>query len=112
METPYKSPASIKSADDSALKSKRFFWRATLICAFGVVVPTLLGVVGTAVGVIGAYKNLSKTGNVDPALLADDVSFALLTTFWGLIFSTLSLIPFIIFLVLFLKSRKTLKSLT
>jgi hypothetical protein len=43
--------------------------------------------------------------------LAADISVTLLTTLWGLVFSVLLLIPFTIFLMLFLKQRKRLRAM-
>ena len=74
-----------------------------------VLVPPMIGIVGTIVGMVGAFSTLQKTGGADPSELAADISFALLTALWGLVWSALALIPFIVFLVLFLKQRKILK---
>jgi biopolymer transport protein ExbB len=76
-----------------------------------VVIPPLIGLVGTVMGMVGAFGELRKTGAADPSALAGDISVALLTTLWGLVFSVLALIPFAVFLVLFLKQRRILRRL-
>lgn len=112
METPYTPPTAPQTDIGDISRSKRFFGRAAVVCALGVVIPPLIGLVGTVKGMIGAFGTLGKSGTADPSELAGNISVALMTTFWGLIFSTLSLIPFIVFLVLFLKRRKALRSLS
>ena len=72
----------------------------------------MIGIVGTIVGLIGAFSTLQQTGGADPAALAGDISVALLTTVWGLVSSALAVIPFIVFLVLFLKYRKILREIS
>jgi biopolymer transport protein ExbB len=45
----------------------------------------MLGLLGTVIGMVGAFGTLAETGSADPAQLAGDISVALLTTLWGLI---------------------------
>lgn len=50
-------------------------------------VAPMLGLLGTVQGMILAFAKIaesSKQGGTDPAVLASDISFALLTTFYGL----------------------------
>jgi biopolymer transport protein ExbB/TolQ len=44
----------------------------------------MLGLLGTVVGMIGAFSKLAATTKVDPTALASDISVALITTFLGL----------------------------
>ena len=44
----------------------------------------MLGLLGTVVGMMGAFSKLATGDKVDPTQLADDISVALLTTFLGL----------------------------
>jgi len=92
-------------------RSKRLFGWLTLIFGLGVVIPPMIGLIGTVIGMVGAFGTLETSGASDPGELAGDISIALLTTFWGMIFAVLSLIPFVIFLIIFLKRRKTLRAL-
>src|SRR5690606_17397375 len=48
-------------------------------------VSPMLGLLGTILGMVGAFGTLAVTGSADPSLLAKDISLALLTTLWGLI---------------------------
>jgi biopolymer transport protein ExbB/TolQ len=112
MESPYTPPTASELDTTNVARSKRLFGRAAMICGLGVVVPPLIGLVGTVKGMVGAFAELGETGTAELSVLAGDISVALLTTFWGLIFSVISLIPFIVFLVLFLKRRKILRALT
>ncbi len=45
----------------------------------------MLGLLGTVIGMVGAFGTLKISGASDPGLLAGDISVALLTTLWGLI---------------------------
>ena len=60
----------------------------------------------------GLIKTVKAIVPSDPAALAGDISVALLTTVWGLVSSALAVIPFIVFLVLFLKYRKILREIS
>jgi biopolymer transport protein ExbB/TolQ len=44
----------------------------------------MLGLLGTVVGMMGAFAKLAIAENVKPDQLAQDISFALTTTAWGL----------------------------
>lgn len=45
----------------------------------------LLGLLGTVIGMVGAFETVAAVGSMgDPSVLADDISKALLTTAWGL----------------------------
>ena len=44
----------------------------------------MVGLLGTVVGMMGAFRKLSTGDKVDPVQLADDISFALVTTACGL----------------------------
>ena len=44
----------------------------------------MIGLLGTVMGMMGAFKTLASQAKVKPAQLADDISFALITTASGL----------------------------
>jgi len=44
----------------------------------------MLGLFGTVLGMMGAFSKLASRENVDPTMLADDISLALITTALGL----------------------------
>jgi biopolymer transport protein ExbB/TolQ len=110
MESPYTPPVAPDVDIAGVTRSKKLYGRAVLICGLGVVIPPLIGLIGTVIGMMGAFGELRKSGSADPSALAGDISVALLTTFWGLVFSVLSLIPFLVFLVLFLRQRRILRT--
>lgn len=56
----------------------------------------MLGLLGTVIGMVGAFGTLSEVGSADPSLLAGDISVALLTTLWGLINAIPTIIVFYI----------------
>ncbi len=112
MESPFTPPTHLGIDPTGVARSKRFLGRAAIICGLGVVVPPLIGVLEIVMGMVGAFAELEKTGEADPSVLARDISVSLLTMFWGLIISVIFLIPFIVFLVLYLKKRKILRVLT
>lgn len=111
MDSPYTAPRAAEPDTSGIARSKRLLGWAAILCGLGVVIPPLIGLAGTIKGMAGAFAELGKTGSADPSALAGDVSLSLLTLFWGLAFSALSTIPFIVFSVLFLKRRKILRSL-
>ena len=96
----------------SVTRSKKWFGWAALFCAVVMVLSPLLGLIGTVMGMINAFSTLQKTGGADPSALAGDISVSLLTLSWGLVASALALIPFIVFLVIFLKQRKILREMS
>ena len=57
----------------------RLAWLNTIVKA-----APMLGLLGTVVGMIGAFREIAGATNVEPSQLADDISFALLTTACGL----------------------------
>ncbi len=56
----------------------------------------MLGLLGTVIGMVGAFGTLKVSGSADPSLLAGDISVALLTTLWGLINAIPTIIVFYI----------------
>lgn len=56
----------------------------------------MLGLLGTVIGMVGAFGTLSEVGSADPSQLAGDISVALLTTLWGLINAIPTIIVFYI----------------
>ncbi|MGB1260836.1 MAG: MotA/TolQ/ExbB proton channel family protein, partial [Akkermansiaceae bacterium] len=58
----------------------------------------MLGLFGTVLGMVGAFATLSSgDGSADPAVLAGDISVALLTTLWGLVTAIPSLAAYFFF---------------
>lgn len=60
----------------------------------------MLGLMGTVMGMVGAFSTLQTAGAADPSQLAGDISVALLTTLWGIFVA----VPCIIFFYV-LKNR-------
>lgn len=52
--------------------------------AFAIKTEPMLGLLGTVLGMMGAFANLASGDKVDPTQLANDISFALITTAVGL----------------------------
>jgi biopolymer transport protein ExbB len=57
----------------------------------------MLGLTGTVIGMVGAFGVLAETGSADPAMLAGQISVALLTTLWGLFNAIPSIAMFFFF---------------
>ena len=91
----------IDSNVDGLRRRRKFWLRAIWISITGVVVPPLFGLVGTVVGMVGAFGELSDTGEADPEALAGDISFALLTTMWGIVISVIAFLILIGVLIRF-----------
>jgi biopolymer transport protein ExbB/TolQ len=104
MTEPYHPPQAslISSATDEPLRRRRKFWlRAIWISIAGVIIPPIFGLIGTVVGMVGAFGELSKTGEADPNALAAGISVSLLTTAWGLIVSAIAFLVLIGVLIRF-----------
>jgi biopolymer transport protein ExbB/TolQ len=104
MNDPYQPPNTplTECADVEQVRQRRKFWlRAIWISIAGVTIPPMFGLVGTVVGMVGAFGELSKTGEADPEALAGDISVALLTTMWGLVVSAIALLVLIGVLIRF-----------
>ena len=52
----------------------------------------VFGLGGTVIGMINAFEKIAENGTGDPTLLANDISFALITTAIGLIPALLGLV--------------------
>lgn len=48
-------------------------------------ISPLLGLLGTVIGILGSFENISLKGMDDPTIFADNISLALITTIGGLI---------------------------
>lgn len=48
-------------------------------------IAPLLGLLGTVMGILGSFENISIEGMDDPSIFADNISLALITTIGGLI---------------------------
>ncbi len=57
----------------------------------------MLGLLGTVIGMVGAFGTLSESAQADPSMLAGDISVALLTTMWGLITAIPALLAYFFF---------------
>lgn len=90
MNQPYEDPKSEVDSDADVIRKRKFWRRAIWISIGGVIIPPLFGLVGTVIGMVGAFNQLAETGEAEPEELAGNVSVALLTTMWGLVFSTIA----------------------
>jgi len=57
----------------------RLSWVSTVIKS-----APMIGLLGTVMGMMGAFENLGSGGKVDPVQMASDIKFALITTACGL----------------------------
>ena len=112
--SPYQSPVTTgESAIQTELPSKAKLWmRAIWASVAMIIVPPMLGLVGTVIGMVGAFGELKNSGGADPKALAGDISVALLTTFYGLIFSIVGLILLIVSFVRYRSCRTKTQSIT
>jgi len=61
-------------------------------------VSPMVGLFGTVYGMIGLFASIHEAGGIpDPARIADDISVALVTTFWGLLVAIPALSMFAFF---------------
>ena len=104
MTDPYQAPQAspTSAATDEQVRRRRKFWlRAIWISIAGVIIPPMFGLIGTVVGMVGAFGELSKTGEADPEALAGDISVSLLTTALGLVVSVIAFLVLIGVLIRF-----------
>lgn len=69
MTQPYVTPQAVSDVDanaDSVRRRRKFWLRAIWVSIVGVIVPPLFGLVGTVIGMVGAFGQLSDTGDADP----------------------------------------------
>ena len=95
MKDPYQSPDSLLASSEEVepVQRRRKFWRRMIwISGAGVIASLMFGLIGTVVGMVGAFEELSKTGEANPEALAEDISVSLLTTLWRLMISALVLV--------------------
>jgi len=76
----------IKSAieESGGEQTARLYRSTDALEVIGGIAP-LMGLLGTVVGMVGAFSTLSKSAATKPELLADNISLALVTTVMGLI---------------------------
>ena len=96
------------SVQDQAHRSVKRWTVALVVSLLLVILPPLLGVFGTVIGMIRAFGTLEKSGGSDPDALADSIGFALMTTATGLVIALIALIPLIITIVGLLRARRCL----
>jgi len=57
----------------------------------------MMGLFGTVFGMVGAFGIIGVSGDADPAVLAGEISVALLTTMWGLVIAIPSVFAYFFF---------------
>jgi hypothetical protein len=103
---PYETPQSLQDASEAAdpIRRRRSFWfRAIWVSVIGVVVPPMIGLVGTVFGMMRAFGDLSasESGISDPEALSGHISTALVSTAAGLVVSVIAFIVLVGVLIRF-----------
>lgn len=91
--------AAMERALEEALeeRSARMMRKIEYLNVIGNISP-MVGLFGTVYGMIGLFASIRVAGGMpEPALIADDISIALVTTFWGLLVAIPALSVFAIF---------------
>lgn len=65
---------------EMAFLERGMIWLSTVIT-----LAPMLGFTGTVQGMIGAFDDIKKANDISPAIVADGISVALLTTLFGLV---------------------------
>jgi biopolymer transport protein ExbB/TolQ len=81
---------------DERSRKRRFWGRMIWVGAIAFLALPVIGMLGTVIGMTGAFATLKNTGSADPSELAGNISVALLTTFWAIVAS----LPILIFLII------------
>ena len=82
------------------------------ISSAAIVIPPLIGLAGTAIGMFGAMDKMGLEGGSDPDVLAENISLALITTAGGLFVSLLALPVFIAAIMRFVRVKREIRTLT
>ncbi len=80
-------------ADFANNERANYMFPVDILALVGSLGPSI-GLFGTIQGMVGCFGVLAESGQADPSQLAGDISVALLTTFWGLIVSIISIPAF------------------
>lgn len=90
--------AMLRTADDVIEhRSGRLMRKIEYLNVIGNVSP-MIGLFGTVYGMIGLFASIREAGGIpEPARIADDISIALVTTFWGLLVAIPALSTFAFF---------------
>ena len=104
MTNPYElhqnSPETYESID--LLRRRRRFWLSTIGISFaGVIVPPIIGLIGTIFNMRGAFFALGTSGIGDPAELSRHIGEVLVYTATGLVISVIFVIVLIGVLIRF-----------
>lgn len=95
----------IKEQEHPSKKPQK--WLVTLIgSGFVVLLSLIMTILGTVVGMMRAFRQLSTESQPDPADLASNISFAMMTTMWGSVISLVALFVMIIAGVMCFITRK------
>ncbi len=87
-------------AGDVASREMRIHLQRAYPLAVVATVSPLLGLFGTVYGMIGAFESVALAGKMgDPSIMAADISFALITTAFGLVIAVPALIAYHFFRV-------------
>ncbi len=86
MASPYQPPASTEAPDPGLPEKRRFWKRMIWVSLMAMILPPLVGVSGTVIGMVRAFNELSAKGTADPEELAGSISVSLLSTLYGLLF--------------------------
>ena len=86
MDSPYQPPSAPESPDPGRAGKRRFWKKMIWVSVIGMILPPLVGITGTVIGMIRAFNELSEKGSADPEALAGSISVSLLSTLYGLLF--------------------------
>ena len=92
--------------DQAREKTRRDWLRVVWGSVVGVVVPPMIGMLGTVFGMIGAFKTLSENQGAKPEALAGDISLAMKTTMVGMGVSAISFLILVVALVMVFRVSK------
>jgi biopolymer transport protein ExbB/TolQ len=81
--------------NESLLRKRRFWLRAVWFSIAGVILPPVLGLIGTVAGMMGAFEGVSRDGGADQEMLAGGVSVAVWATACGFVVTTIAFLVFV-----------------
>ena len=85
METTRTASGAASSSGGSDTESKRLFWKKVIRWSIaGIIIPLLVGVSGTVIGMLRAFSELSGSKAAEPTELADAISASMSMTMFVL----------------------------
>ena len=110
MESPYSPPVEDGNENAGIARSKKVYGMLALFFGLTFCYLPLRGLIRMIDQLLGAFALAQQKDMGDPSELAEKIASSLLVVLWSVILSSPALIASIVFLVLYWKKRRILRS--